>query len=271
MIIQKAWASLCKEGSSNSPIDLPALDSYNNYINTTDYIQIVTADYSSIKDKKFMWINNQKYGLNLEDNTGQFILREKGTNYAYNLVEIVIKFGSEHTLNGSAGDCELQLVNQKNSQYLTSNNIVDEDPLISFLIFSIIFKADGDSKNNLISQIKIGKADNISGLDLNQLFIGKFYNHNFYLYSGGLTYPDCDETVHWIVFDNIEKMTLTQFTEIKDVLSINYPNGNSRKVKPFNNRTIYLIEQDSNFLFFALIIFFFYFIIVYFVLKKYFI
>jgi len=266
------WPSLCKSGSNNSPINFPALNSYSNYVNTTDYMQIVSTNYSEIVDSKFNWISNQKFGINLEGNIGNLILKKKETLYSYNLVELVIKFKSEHTLNGIAGDCELQLVHKKDKSYLSTSNTIDDDSLIDYLILSIIFKAEGDVANNLISQINITEPYSLSALDLNQLYIRKFQDSNFFFYSGGLTYPGCDETVNWAVLENIQKMTITQYTVIKNLLSIKYPNGNSRKVRPLNNRTVYYINKNvDDFLFFAIIIFLFYFILVYLIMKKYFI
>lgn len=265
------WPSLCKNGLHNSPINFPLFTEYNNYINTTDYVKVHSSNYAYVTNKKLSWINNQKYGMTFE-NGGQLILSKNGTNYAYNLIEISIKYLSEHKFNGVSGDLEIQLLHSKDTQYLTDNEVIDADPLMKYLTLSLLCKSNGNSDNDFLNKLNIGISDNITDLNFNQYVVKKFMNDDFYFYQGSLTNPDCEENVYWMVLADFGEISIMQLSKIKTVINEIYPNGNAREVKPLSDRSIYYIKNsENNFLFFAIIIFMFYSILVYFLLKKYFI
>jgi carbonic anhydrase len=268
---ENSWPPICQTGKRNSPIDFPPFQNYTNYVNTTDYIQLVSSSYNVIADQaKFIYESGKYYIHNIAGGTvGNLTVFKNNITYNYILYNIHFHIQSEHTFNGIQGDFEIHFVHKKDTEYLKSNNITDTEPENSLLVVGVIFNANSETNNTDIQKMNLENGNFIDNLDLSKYVTT---DKNFYHYLGGLTTPNCDETVNWVVVEDAEEMSTAQYDVIKEITRDAYPNGNDRRTRPLNNRTIYYVKNSSNnLLFFAVIIFFFYFIFVYFLIKKYFI
>lgn len=66
----------------------------------------------------------------------------------------------------------------------------------------------------------------------------------FWNYKGGLTTPNCNEQVEWVVLAEVQSLSQQQFDDLNALWAGNpkFANGfgNNRELMPLNGRTIYV-------------------------------
>ena len=230
---QQQWPGVCPSGKYQSPIDIPEI---SNCDLSNEIIKIVSVNYTPISEKTLEFAHN--YTFKVDSLThGNITIILNRTEYVYELNNLHFHLNSEHTINGKSYSMEMHMVHTLKKE--------DEikDPLFAnrYLVIGVIFEPDLNVKDNyFISQLHFGNQSFIHNLNANSFILE---NKNFYYYHGGLTTPGCDESVNWIVMEDIYKMSYRQFEEFKKYISIEFPNGNNRNVQPLNGRTVYYIQR----------------------------
>jgi carbonic anhydrase len=247
------WPDICKIGEKQTPIDLNP--SKAQVISNNTVISILSNSYSIIRQGVLENHDNHKFGLDLSGTDSLYVLKG-GLPYQYYLLGFHIHFASEHTVEAKSMDMELHLVHGKNKNSLKEYNITDPDTN-DYLVVGIMFKSSPTAENHPILQsMNWDTRAPITSLDLRP-FVKP--TKNFYHYSGSLTTPGCIEKVNWVVMDEVENMSTSQFNAIKNWLQTVYPKGNARTVKELKGRTLYYIRNSNakniGFSLFALLIF----------------
>ena len=232
---------------------MPELDkalSISLLITITPPTQIITivisTDYKVMDDLIFTQepVAQKKYHLlNVTADHGTLMARKDGVTYKYTLLDVHFHILAEHTFGGKSYETEMHMVHIKDREYLAANNITEkaEDKVNDYLVVGTVFTVDGTTDNADVARMNIG-----TGLKVNDLNL-KVYakpEMSYYHYIGGLTTPDCNQVVNWVVNTNILKISAKQSQTIRKWITGLYPNGNTRVVQALNNRTIYRIDAS---------------------------
>lgn len=237
---EKGWGGDCVGGMRQSPINFPSDYTYN----TTDYLKIISTEYKIISNLSFSKepVDMNKYHImNLTQDYGSMMIKKDGVNYKYNLLDVHFHILAEHTFGGKAYESEMHMVHIKDMDYLKNNNITEteEDKVNKYLVVGTVLTVDGTMDNTDLKKMNIGKGVNIDNLDLK---VFSKPDMSFYHYIGGLTSPDCNQVVNWVVNSNIVKISAAQSNAIRQWITPVYPNGNTRAVQNLNNRILYKCE-----------------------------
>jgi carbonic anhydrase len=259
------WECTCKEGRSQSPIDLPTKDdadlSSSRPLFQYDFIS-AKAEETTIDGLMTEGENIKiRYDRNairiLHPNLGK-IITEDGALYQGE--EIIFHTPSEHTINGEQFDMEMQIVH-----YGRSKGDIAKQAILSFL-----FKKKPGVYNKFIDKLDFfnlpNPIDNLRDIT-NDLFIPSvFYNtddedniflkpFSFFTYEGSLTTPPCTErTTHFVVADPIH-LSNTVLQLFKEAIkqpdskddSGNYyvadELSNYREIQPRNDRQVLIYDH----------------------------
>jgi carbonic anhydrase len=227
------WADICKTGTRQTPINFPKRA---NYTNAGNYIKLLDRDYSPYNGALSLR-NFKSYGLNMT-NQGTLWVYKNEIKYKYSLIDVHIHVRSEHRLDGKQFDMEMHFVHQKDQDWVNSLKKLDAaDTDNKLLVVGVLFNANSTDPNPIIDKMAFNSLGPITNLNLNDLID---LNSGFYHYLGSLTTPNCDETVNWVVLQNVPQISTTQLGYMVDWINQGYKNGNARDVKPLNNRVIYV-------------------------------
>lgn len=236
---EKNWPLLCQTGTRQTPIDMPQNYNYN----TTDYISILSSNYSLINSAGLAVLDNHKFYLQNISNAGPLMIRKNGITYQFDLADIHFHIVSEHTIKGLPFEIEMHLVHKKNIAYLNSTGVFnDPDVQNSLLVIGIMYRADVTQDNADFAKFNFANLGPISNLNVNGFASS---TKSFYHYLGGLTTPTCDEAVNWVVMEAVESISNAQLQAVKKFISKIYPAGNARSIKPLNGRTIYYRKANA--------------------------
>ena len=170
------------------------------------------------------------------NNTGYVKIKKK-IEYLYNLKEIIFHMRSEHTFDSQNADFEMQLVHEKDQNYLLTKNIlIDSDSFNQILVISTLFRATAKVNNTFIQNLNFKNRVLLNPLSLNAFV----QNISYFYYTGSFTTPGCEENVDWVVNMNFGFMTPAQLMDIAYFINYIFIEGNNRKVQPLNGRTIYV-------------------------------
>jgi carbonic anhydrase len=241
---QAAWPAISCKGQRNSPIDFPANLKYD----TSNSFEILSTNYPKINGLKMEIKNEEVHHIAIPANFGELFVRKNGIKYRYFLKDAHFHIKSEHTFNGRHFDSELHMVHQKDLDYLAKNNIIQpkDEAVNQFLVVGTLFVANGlrDNPDFEYFGISSGSPQTINNLDL-----GKFSrpDQSYYHYIGGLTTPNCDEIVNWVVNTKPVTISKRQIDGLTKWISKLYPlpYGKSRKVQKLNGRIIYRHDHNS--------------------------
>lgn len=235
------WGGDCPAGKRQSPINFPS--NYNYTV--SNYFEILSTEYKTISELQFAKtpIDDKKYHIvNLTQDYGYLMVRKNGVTYRYDLLDVHFHILAEHTFDGKAYETEMHMVHTKNLTYLAANNITDtdEDKVNQYLVVGTVFQVDGTTDNVEFDRMNLGKGVNINSLNLRQF---SRPDQSYYHYIGGLTTPDCNQVVNWVVNTTPVKISAKQNTDVRQWITALYPNGNTRVVQALNDRTIYKIDK----------------------------
>lgn len=238
---EKNWPAICENGLRNSPINFPDA-SASNYIVSQSYFNIISSSYQIIQGKSFEQ-DDWKYYVNMT-NSGSLMIKKANIEYKYNIDNINFHIPSSHTFQGASYDLEFHFVHKKDTQYLINQGVFyDPDKNNTMLIVAVIFKVDSSGALNLdIQKMNIATLAPINGIDLNR-YVNS--TKNFYFYEGSRTVPPCQEDVNWVVMEQIETLSETQYNDFRNWVYQTYPLGNSRQTKPLYGRSIYQIINSD--------------------------
>lgn len=223
-------------GKYQSPIDIPSKQVCSKDRRT---IQILDVNYSPISGKKVQFAHEYTFMIDTSVNGGLKV-RINGVEYTYELNNVHFHLNSEHTFDGKSYEMEMHLVHKLSEQSQ------DKDPFKEnqFLVVGVVYTVNGNVDDEFIKKINFKTQDYITDVDLRQ-FVSPY--KNFYYYHGSLTTPHCDESVNWVVMNQLYTMSEEQFKDFKNYISQEYPHGNNREIQPLNGRTVYYIENNRPF------------------------
>jgi carbonic anhydrase len=259
------WECTCKDGRTQSPIDLPTKDdavlSGSKPIFQYDYIS-AKAEESTIDGLITQGENIKiRYDRNAiripHPNLGKIIATDGGV---FKAEEIVFHTPSEHTINGEQFDMEMQVIH-----YGTTKGDIAKQVILSFL-----FKKKPGVYNKFIDKLDFfnlpNSIDNLRDITTDLYIPSVFYNtddedneflkpFSFYTYDGSLTTPPCTErTTHYVVADPIplSNTVIQLFKEALKIPDVTYEKGNyyiandmsnSREVQPRNGREVIIYDH----------------------------
>jgi carbonic anhydrase len=212
-----------------------------------------------------------------DETSSRFLAREWGTLKAtfgmgstpeirlngvpYDLLQFHFHAPAEHTVNGQRADMEIHFVHLiRNGQDLAGRCASSNRPL---LVIGAFINAGGNSDTELQRLFPPGlpknstePAVNVANVDLRALLPS---GSPTWQYAGGLTAPadDCPnfaplstqavtgdfpEAVQWFVYDKslqLPRNLIDRFTAL-------FPEGDSRELKALNERTIFLLNRNSD-------------------------
>ena len=230
------WPDICKTGTRQSPINFPKRA---NYTDGSNYIKLLDRDYAPYTGALSLR-NVKSYGLNMT-NQGTLWVYKNEIKYKYNLIDIHIHVRSEHRLDGKQTDMEMHLVHQKDTDWVNSLKKIDAaDTENTLLVIGVMFNANSTDDHPTIAKMDFKNLGPITNLNLND-FVD--LNSGFYHYLGSLTTPGCNESVNWVVLQNVLKITKSQLEDMVKWIEEEYKNGNARDAKPLNNRVIYVSKN----------------------------
>jgi carbonic anhydrase len=243
---EKGWAGDCIAGKRQSPIDFPT-----NY-NYTDggYFRVLETVYPVIDNLTFAQqpANLKSYNLlnvNVTDGANGYLMaRKDNVTYRYNLLDVHFHILAEHTFGGKAYAAEMHMVHQKDRSWLAKQGTVEtaEDKVNDYLVVGTIFAVDGTTDDSNLNRMNINTGKVVNNLDFT---VYSKKDMEYYHYIGGLTTPDCNQVVNWVVNSKVTKISTAQNNAIRNWITALYPNGNTRVVQPLNGRQIYKITTET--------------------------
>jgi len=199
--------------------------------------------------------------LKLKGNLGRLTTLEE---VSYEMYEMVFHLGSEHRIEGTKFDLEIQIYYQS----VTPGHIKNSAALsILFKIFPGATNLFFDNDINLLDlPDRLEPVKSIVGdIDLSHLFMQNerdaFVEFSYYEYEGSITAPPCREDTTWYIVSDILPISYTTIETIKDsVYSLNDEClsdlllmsenvvetpllENIRNIQPINQRKIFYYES----------------------------
>lgn len=268
------WECTCKDGITQSPIDLPekvqATPTTLTPMFTYDRVN-VNAEESTIdglvEGGKKINIRYEKSAIRIfHPNMGKIVAIDGSV---YIAEEIVFHTPSEHKINGQQFDMEMQVIHYGRSKGDIANQVV----------LSILFKSSPGHYNKFLDKIDFfnlpNQMDSVIELQHDFFIPSVFLDSDaedilsmepfsFYNYEGSLTFPPCTErTTYFISADPIplSNTVIQLFKEalnkpdviskdeegnIKGVVLDASVNENNREIQELNGRTVYLFDHILN-------------------------
>jgi len=268
------WECTCKDGITQSPIDLPdkvqaaptSLAPMFNYERVSVNAEESTID-GLVESGKKINIRYEKNSIRIfHPNMGKIVAIDGSV---YIAEEIVFHTPSEHKINGQQFEMEMQVIHYGRSKGDIANQVV----------LSILFKNSPGHYNKFLDKIDFFNLPNQMDplielqhdffipsifLDSDSEDILSMEPFSFYNYEGSLTFPPCTErTTYYISADPVplSNTVIQLFKEalnkpdviskdedgsIKGVMLDASVNENNREIQELNGRNVYLFDHILN-------------------------
>jgi len=221
-----------------------------------------------VNDGRYLKLINPSPALTIDSNA---ITLNQLKSQTWNIGEIHIHVGrsdtegSEHYIMGVQYGMEIQVM-LYNSQYSSYQSAIDSSSSTAIVGLSQLYdvNAPGAEPTVLSDIAKAASSATSSGakmstsFKLDDLFTGlnsKTYSDLFFQYSGGLTTPNCNAVVQWVVMNTTVRVSSSTLQSLRDV---QLPNGdklskygNFRPIQPRNSRIIYSSKDLKSSAFFS--------------------
>ncbi|CAD8047687.1 unnamed protein product [Paramecium sonneborni] len=250
------WSQgVCSSSSSQSPINLE--------------VSSGTCDNSMVLDIQFkkeaMQIVMERVQHTIQSNatiSNLYATDINGNLYGYTATQFMFHGPSEHTIEGTRYDLEMQIVHELKSEFSAT---------ITKAIVSILFEVSSTDQpffttydfalmaapttSNTTSNTTANQTNStntttakpvtstIASINFNDLLGSQLdANPAYYTYIGSLTIPDCDDNVNWYILDSVLPITQTQLDAFNTFFLSNTTfasgNGNNRAIQSTNDRVI---------------------------------
>jgi len=271
---QRQWGGLCQTGRSQSPIDLPGIcESSGSAKVTVDKALSLTIN----EDQRSGTLTNtgktvifepnsppQQQSLSnrfsdpragsviFSKNINELFGRQASSSNMFTFEQFHFHWpaktnsGSEHAINGVRMAAEIHLVHF-NSKYGNLSEAANyNDGLLVIAIFLHLTSQDNENLKPITDRlIDIQKIDAEITLSFSIKSLLPVNQNTFYVYSGSLTTPLCEEVVTWIVFDNSIGISQTQLNNFKSLMVEAPGFDTTRNIQPRNRRIIYASSNDQ--------------------------
>jgi carbonic anhydrase len=232
------WDPICKTGLKQSPIDFGR---NINYHPAEGYIKLISQHYNQLEGIPLQIRGGKSFAFDISDH-GYVILFKNGVMYRYELIDVHLHIGSEHTINGKRYDLEVHLYHVKNREHLLTSPVIDpHDETNDLLVIGLLFDSSYDKPSSILDKFNLNDRSPVD-INLHELYTTK---EGFYHYVGSTTTPPCGENINWMVMDTIRPMSKEQLRLLKEWTGLIYPKGNARRVKKLNGRTVWRIYDSS--------------------------
>lgn len=198
---------LCKDGTSQSPIDL------------TNATSTELEDHRIVyRDTPLVIINNG-HTIQVDYSGNSYMRLDKER---YRLLQFHFHTPSEHTKDGQAYPMEAHLVHMNDNGQLA--------------VIGVHMKV-GDT-NRFLEDIWANMPSEEGEIEVDKEINVKDFlpdEDGHYNYSGSLTTPPCSEGVNWIVLHKAVEISLQQLQAFQAIFPMN-----ARPVQPLNDRVLYI-------------------------------
>jgi len=253
----REWGGLCQMGQNQSPIDIDTHQIAAHHGKGPVY---VNSHYRQSQDFVIMNSGHTVAVMFNSDLTSRATISidgfEKlmgGSTYIFSQLHFHWGSsggqGSEHTINGRRYAMEAHFVHY-NSRYENFTEAMEKpDGIAVFAVFFEESKYDNPALEPIVQRLpKVRKGRKLQkgyGLDLTALLpVMSEVPKNAFLYRGSLTTPECQESVTWVVFENIMGVSTGQLEEFRSLIDSNGDRmeDNFRPTQPLNGRPVHRIS-----------------------------
>jgi len=240
------WPGFCEDANSvQSPIHIHP--QYHNCDNTAEGLNFSPAFHHS---RKFL-VHNTGHSVSFDVPAGEdglHVVRKKN-NEPYKVDSFHLHWGgpesvkkglgSEHRIGNEPTVLEVHIVTH-DSKFPSLDKA--KAHLGDTLVVGILYKIGGHNDHmekilNLVDKVRAVNASITGHLKLGDLLPG---HHKFYIYPGSFTTPNCEISVAWHVFKQIEHISHAQMERFRHVVGENFNSnvGNFRPVQAARGRPL---------------------------------
>ena len=227
------WSTgICSSGQRQSPINIDQSKLPDNYDVS------ITASLNNITSGT---ITHSAGSLKVTYTGGTLAYKSNLESTSWNAAQFHFHAPSEHTINNVSYPMEMHTVFTLN----TNSSIL--------LVVGILYELDSNGANDtFITSLNLtgvaGSTRNIANVDMNDLsnWVNSKKKYN---YKGGLTTPDCEESVEWMVVTEPRKINAVQLALYTSLWADNSTfaggRGTNRLIQPTNRREVQLIGASE--------------------------
>ena len=248
------WGGQCKNGKSQSPINLMS--------NTSNPMERWAFSYSyrykvpcTIENGgnsiKFSFETSKPTTISGGDLNGEFLLSHGTFHWGSTDTE-----GSEHMVEGKSFPLEIQLVHYNSKYGSYKKSVGKKDGLAVFAVLHKLSEKDNSKLSPLINsleQITNPGATFTLEKEIEPRSILPMIASPLYRYTGSLTTPPCNELVTWTVFYHTNSVSSSQLQKLRSLRKTdgNLMDETFRPTASLNSRTVncgaaYLAEKVTN-------------------------
>ncbi|CAD8139674.1 unnamed protein product [Paramecium octaurelia] len=246
------WTTgVCSSSTSQSPINLEVSSG------TCDNSMVLDIQFK--KDAMQIVMERVQYTIQSKAAVSNLYATDiNGNLYGYTATSFMFHGPSEHTIEGTRYDLEMQIVHELKSEFSATitKAIVSilfevsstDQPFFTTYDFTLVASAatnttTTNTTNTTNTTTTASVTSTIASINFNDLLGSQLdANPAYYTYVGSLTIPDCDENVNWYILDSILPITQTQLDAFNTYFLSNSTfasgNGNNRAIQSTNDRTI---------------------------------
>ncbi|KAG6631821.1 hypothetical protein CIPAW_13G116400 [Carya illinoinensis] len=220
--IHPEW-SLCKDGSTQSPIDL-----LNERVEIVSHLGRLNRNYSPSNAT----LKNRGHDMKLEWEGGAGYIEINGTQYV--LQQSHWHSPSEHTINGRKFDVEVHMVHESS----------DGKVAVVGIMYTI---GRPDSFLTLIRHqlsAVAGNSEEVTAMGIVDPKKIKIGSRKYYRYIGSLTIPPCTQNVVWTIVRKVRTVTREQVRLLR-VAVHDGSETNARPLQPINRRSVHLYRPSE--------------------------
>ena len=227
------WTGLCATGQRQSPVNVVS----------TNIVQVEDESYEKFSMNYPAMPNYIRQDLNdtyiVLGDMGELVTPNPTSLYASSYAAWGMYFHapSEHTLDGSGFDAEVQFIHSAVEQPINEYT--------NFIAMSVVFKGGPGVADSPLLKSIFDKGE----IDFSQIFSKGSGANNFAMYTGSLTVPPCTENINWFLYEFPQPISQSQLDFFQDKWAKRPEfaggNGNNRKVQLLNGRQVYSYKAPN--------------------------
>ena len=215
------------------------------------YFRVITNNYGALSTTTY-WQNfpdSKAVGFTVDTKLQQSTIQiaKDWSIYQYILNKVLFRVDSEHSIDGTFFNVEMQLFHELDSTFISPGR--QQTLPLTKLVISLFFKTPSTADEDVYSDLFF-KFSNLNSFALGSttakfsrpIKLGNIVqNVPSYLYQGTYTYPNCDD-IYWIVMTKYGIISLSDFGDLNTAIgAAGYKDGNGN-----NRRDVNLLFNSSN-------------------------